>query len=161
VVHDPTLIILDEPFSGLDPINTNLIKDEIYELARKGKQIVFSTHRMEQVEEICDYIVLINKGENVLEGWVKDIKNSFRENLYEIYVEGEMPIDVLADFKQLDRTREGGYVVQLPAEVPGNQLLSDVMRAGAKVTSFREVLPTLNEIFIRQVGEYNPVLATA
>ncbi|MFK8056409.1 MAG: ABC transporter ATP-binding protein [Saprospiraceae bacterium] len=161
VVHDPTLVILDEPFSGLDPINTNLIKDEIYELAQKGKQIVFSTHRMEQVEEICDYIVLINKGENVLEGWVKDIKNSFRENLFEVQVEGELPESVLSQYTQRDRTREGGYVLQLPEGKVGNELLKDLMNTGAVVTSFREVLPSLNEIFIKHVGEYNPVLETA
>jgi len=160
-VHDPTLIILDEPFSGLDPINTNLIKDEIYELAQKGKQIVFSTHRMEQVEEICDYIVLINKGENILEGWVKDIKNSFRQNLFEVHVEGELPESVLSQYSQRERTREGGYVLQLPEGKVGNELLKDLMGTGAVVTSFKEVLPSLNEIFIREVGEYNPVLATA
>ena len=161
VVHDPTLIILDEPFSGLDPINTNLIKDEIYELSQKGKQIVFSTHRMEQVEEICDYIVLINKGENVLEGWVKDIKNSFRENLFEVQVEGELPGSVLSQYTQRDQTREGGYVLQLPEDKAGNELLKDLMDSGVVVTSFKEVLPSLNEIFIKHVGEYNPVLETA
>jgi len=160
VVHDPDLIILDEPFSGLDPINTNLIKDEIYELAQRGKQIVFSTHRMEQVEEICDYIVLINKGKNVLEGWVKDIKQSFRENLYEVKVDGELDDSVLQAYSLRDRTRGGAYVVQLPETKPGNALLSDLVGAGINVTSFREVLPSLNEIFIRQVGDYNPVLET-
>ncbi len=161
VVHDPTLIILDEPFSGLDPINTNLIKDEIYELAQRGKQVVFSTHRMEQVEEICDYIVLINKGKNVLEGWVKEIKSRFRENLYEVHVEGEINEELFARYEMRDRTRDGGYVVQLPQGEAGNSLLSALMSEGAHVTSFREVLPSLNEIFIRQVGDYNPVLQTA
>lgn len=158
VVHDPDLIILDEPFSGLDPINTNLIKDEIYELAQRGKQIVFSTHRMEQVEEICDYIVLINKGQNVLEGWVKDIKNRFRENLYEVYVDGDLEETILSRYELRSRTRDGGYVLQLQPEEQGNSLLSSLMNSGVRVTSFREVLPSLNEIFIQQVGEYNPVL---
>ena len=159
VVHDPALIILDEPFSGLDPINTNLIKDEIYELAQRGKQVVFSTHRMEQVEEVCDYIVLINKGRNVLEGHVKEIKNRFRENLYEVHVAGELAPGTLDAYTQRERTRDGGYVVQLPPEREGNALLRDLVGAGARVTAFREVLPSLNEIFIRQVGDaYTPGL---
>ncbi|MCB0307701.1 MAG: ATP-binding cassette domain-containing protein, partial [Calditrichaeota bacterium] len=91
VVHQPKLLILDEPFSGLDPVNTNLIKDEIHELHNKGVSIVFSTHRMEQVEEVCEHIVLINKGRNVLQGKVVDIKNQFKKNLFRIEYEGQLP----------------------------------------------------------------------
>ena len=159
VVHDPALVILDEPFSGLDPINTNLIKDEIYELAQAGKQIVFSTHRMEQVEEVCDYIVLIDKGRNVLEGYVREVKDRFRENLFAVHVAGDLPAAVLAGYAQRERLRDGGYVLQLPEGAEGNDLLGGLVGAGARVTAFREVLPTLNEIFIRQVGEYDPVIA--
>src|SRR5678816_4020285 len=84
VVHNPKLIILDEPFSGLDPVNSNIIKDEIYKLSQKGCTIIFSTHRMEQVEEICDHIVLINKGRKILDGSVKKVKQDFKENLFSI-----------------------------------------------------------------------------
>src|SRR6195952_385378 len=84
VLHEPKLIILDEPFSGLDPVNANLIKDEIFNLAKKGATVIFSTHRMEQVEEICDHIVLVNKGEKILDGSVTDIKNRFKENIYQV-----------------------------------------------------------------------------
>src|SRR5215212_3717808 len=84
VLHQPKLIILDEPFSGLDPVNSNIIKDEIYGLAKKGATIIFSTHRMEQVEEICDHIVLINKGKKILDGTVKNIKQQFKQNLFKI-----------------------------------------------------------------------------
>src|ERR1700755_3077331 len=87
VLHEPKLIILDEPFSGLDPVNSNLIKDEIYNLARKGCSIIFSTHRMEQVEEICDHIILVNKGEKILDGTVSGVKQQFNENLFRIGVE--------------------------------------------------------------------------
>src|SRR5882757_5440241 len=80
VLHEPRLIILDEPFSGLDPVNSNLIKDEIYGLARRGSTIIFSTHRMEQVEEICDHIVLVNMGKKILDGTVGDVKQQFKEN---------------------------------------------------------------------------------
>src|SRR5580698_4583119 len=88
VLHEPKLIILDEPFSGLDPVNSNLIKDEIYNLARKGCSIIFSTHRMEQVEEICDHIILMNKGEKILDGTVPGVKQQFKENLFAVGVEG-------------------------------------------------------------------------
>src|SRR3954463_6576102 len=81
VLHEPDLIILDEPFSGLDPVNSNLIKDEIYRLAKNGATIIFSTHRMEQVEEICDKIVLVNKGQKILDGSVNEVKQAFKENL--------------------------------------------------------------------------------
>src|SRR6266508_5637673 len=84
VLHEPKLIILDEPFSGLDPVNTNLIKDEIYKLAKKGSTIIFSTHRMEQVEEICDHIVLVNKGKKILDGTVRGVKQGFKENVFSI-----------------------------------------------------------------------------
>ncbi|HRF39302.1 MAG TPA: ATP-binding cassette domain-containing protein, partial [Saprospiraceae bacterium] len=114
VLHRPKLLILDEPFSGLDPINTNLIKDEIEELRQKGVSILFSTHRMEQVEEICENIVLINKGSVILNGSVKDIKNQFKENLFRIDFEGELPSDfasqaAVTDFKP-------GYVTVKMAE---------------------------------------------
>ena len=153
VVHDPTLIILDEPFSGLDPINANLIKDEIYELAQRGKQILFSTHRMEQVEEICDYIVLINKGKNVLQGDVEEIRDRFRENVYEVYTEVDLPAATLARYPLRERLRDGGYVVSLPEGADGNVLLSELVGAGVRVRSFREVLPSLDEVFIKQVGQ--------
>src|SRR6516164_10497022 len=82
VLHQPKLIILDEPFSGLDPVNSNLIKDEIYDLARNGSTIIFSTHRMEQVEEICDHIILVNKGKKILDGTVQDWKQQSRKNFF-------------------------------------------------------------------------------
>src|SRR4249919_302063 len=87
VLHEPKLVILDEPFSGLDPVNTNLIKDEIYNLAQNGSSIIFSTHRMEQVEEICDHIILMNKGQKILDGTVKGVKQQFKENLFSISFE--------------------------------------------------------------------------
>src|SRR5438105_1239154 len=84
VLHNPRLIILDEPFSGLDPVNSNVIKDEIYKLAKNGATIIFSTHRMEQVEEICDHIVLVNKGGKIIDGSVRNIKQQFKQNLFRI-----------------------------------------------------------------------------
>src|SRR3954454_9190193 len=88
VLHEPKLIILDEPFSGLDPVNANLIKDEIFELAKRGSTIIFSTHRMEQVEEICDHIVLVNQGKKILDGSVQQVKNDFKEHKFSIQLNG-------------------------------------------------------------------------
>ena len=96
VVHEPKLMILDEPFSGLDPINTNLIKDEIHELNQKGTSIIFSTHRMEQVEQICEEIALIHQGEIILQGNVEEIKAENKPNRFKIAFDGKMPQDLLA-----------------------------------------------------------------
>jgi ABC-2 type transport system ATP-binding protein len=96
VLHEPKLIILDEPFSGLDPVNSNLIKDEIYKLAQKGSTIIFSTHRMEQVEEICNHIVLLNKGKKILDGTVKQVKQDFKEHLFKINFQNQLMPEHLA-----------------------------------------------------------------
>ncbi len=152
VVHRPKLLILDEPFSGLDPINTNLIKDEIYNLNQEGTSIIFSTHRMEQVEEICERIVLINKGKNILQGEVKDIKNQFKENLFEIKFDGgAIPTSIGEKYRVMDE-KKGRLVIQLDPNADSNELLNDLIQSGVHVTSFIEILPTLNEIFIKQVG---------
>lgn len=150
VVHEPKLLILDEPFSGLDPINANLIKDEIYELNRKGTSIIFSTHRMEQVEEICEHIVLINKGQNVLEGKVVDIKNQFKDNLFKIDYEGTLPADVNSIANIIEQT-DNSVTVKVAAEEDSNHLLQKLLQGGAFIHSFNEILPSLNEIFIRKV----------
>jgi ABC-2 type transport system ATP-binding protein len=151
VVHEPKLLILDEPFSGLDPVNTNLIKDEIHSLRDKGMSIIFSTHRMEQVEEICEHIVLINKGENVLEGKVSDVKDRFKQNLYELTYEGELP-DGLLEQATVISQQPGRLTVQVAEEAESNALLRAMLDRGIFVKRFQEILPTLNEIFIRQVN---------
>src|SRR5882762_6775482 len=113
VLHEPRLIILDEPFSGLDPVNSNLIKDEIYALARKGASIIFSTHRMEQVEEICDQIILMNKGQKILDGSVTGVKQQFKENLFRVGLEDGLPpaVDTPA-FRMVGHTN-GHLVVKI------------------------------------------------
>lgn len=151
VVHEPRLLILDEPFSGLDPINTNLIKDEIYELNRKGISIIFSTHRMEQVEEICEHIVLINKGKNVLEGTVKDVKTQWKDNLFKIEFEGQLPLNIL-DLADVIEQTPNSITLKVETEGESNFLLQKLLSNGVFVHSFNEILPSLNEIFIRKVG---------
>lgn len=154
VVHEPKLLILDEPFSGLDPINTNLIKAEIDELHRKGASIIFSTHRMEQVEEICEYIVLINKGRNILEGSVQDVTERFKQNLFHLRYEGRLPAGLGEQVEvRSDDGRE--MTVQLSTAEASNQFLRYLLQQDVRILSFREILPSLNEIFIRQVEESN------
>ncbi|MFK8009031.1 MAG: ABC transporter ATP-binding protein [Saprospiraceae bacterium] len=154
VVHRPGLLILDEPFSGLDPINTNLIKDEIDELHRNGTSIIFSTHRMEQVEEVCEFMVLINQGKNVLEGSVKDVKNQYKENLFKIDFDGEIPLDALAQTKIISQ-KDHSITVQLNEGDDSNALLRHLIQKNVHIHSFNEILPTLNEIFIRKVASSN------
>ncbi len=151
VLHRPKLLILDEPFTGLDPLNATLIQDEIFQLHREGTTIIFSTHRMEQVEEICDSIVLINKGENVLEGNVKEIKQRFKENLFEFSYEGILPDD-LNSLCQVEKTLHNhNTVVKLNEGIRSNDLLQKLISSDVQITSFQEKLPSLNEIFIRMV----------
>ncbi len=150
VIHRPKLLILDEPFSGLDPLNTNLIKDEIDQLHNNGTSIVFSTHRMEQVEEICENIVLINQGKNVLEGSVKEIKNQFKENLYQVNYNGTLPADISDKFQFLNADHNS-IVAKLDSEEQSNEMLLYLLQSGVHIDSFHEILPSLNEIFIKQV----------
>jgi ABC-2 type transport system ATP-binding protein len=152
VIHQPKVIILDEPFSGLDPVNTNLIKAEIQELRKNGASIIFSTHRMEQVEEICEHIVLINNGKNVLEGKVKDIKNQFKRSLFQLDFEGELSQSVLSGLSVLEQ-HPGRLIFQLSPEQDSNQVLRDFLKEKIHILEFKELLPSLNEIFIRQVGD--------
>ncbi len=160
VLHKPKLLILDEPFSGLDPINTNLIKDEIRELNRQGTSIIFSTHRMEQVEEMCEYIVLIDKGKNVLEGQIQEVKQRFKENLFKIEYDGELPADLrgggLAGGAFGLRTMEDyRLTVQVNPNSDSNEILRYLIGRGVHIRSFNEILPGINEIFIRQVNRSN------
>lgn len=154
VLHKPKLLILDEPFSGLDPINATLIKDEIKELNRQGTSIIFSTHRMEQVEEMCEFIVLIDKGKNVLEGRVGEVKQRFKENLFKIEYDGLLPAgldaaDTAFDVKsKIDHT----LIVQVSDGSDSNDILRYLIGQGVHIRSFKEILPSVNEIFIRQVS---------
>ena len=150
VLHEPKLIILDEPFSGLDPVNANLIKDEIYGLAQRGCTVIFSTHRMEQVEEICDHIVLVNLGKKILDGTVSGIKQQFKENIYSIKVK-EMPANLNCEaFTIVDQTANL-LTVKINEGKNSNDVLKYFIQQNLTIESFNEVLPTLNDIFINLV----------
>jgi len=151
VIHKPKLLILDEPFSGLDPVNANLIGDEIDDLHKQGTTILFSTHRMEQVEQICENIVLINKGTNVLSGSVSDIKDQFKEFLFKVSYQGGLP-DNIGEHTTIISQDASEVVVKLRDVEHANNFLKYLLHHGTIVTAFNEILPTLNEIFIKIVG---------
>lgn len=151
MLHDPEIIILDEPFTGLDPINSNLIKNEIYNLKQKGKSIIFSTHRMEQVEEICDEIALINKGEIILRGSVKEIKDRFKKGIFELKYIGEFPEGQLKGFEVISHEK-GHAVIKCKEKCSYSSLLRNLSDY-VEIYSFSEILPSLNEIFIDQVSQ--------
>lgn len=151
VLHEPKLIILDEPFSGLDPVNANLIKDEIYGLAQRGCTIIFSTHRMEQVEEICDKIVLVNLGKKILDGSVNDVKQQFKENKFLIKTN--------TNTNQLDSSafevthqENNNYTVKINEGFNSNDVLKFFLNENVIIESFNEILPSLNDIFIDLVN---------
>lgn len=150
VLHQPSLLILDEPFSGLDPVNANLIKDEIFNLSRNGTTIIFSTHRMEQVEEICDQIVLVNKGCKILDGSVAQIKDDFKEHLFKIGFESVPPAFDAHTFNIVS-SKHNWNLVKINEGLQPADVLREYLQQGAAICSFNEVLPSLNDIFIRQV----------
>jgi ABC-2 type transport system ATP-binding protein len=155
VLHEPKLIILDEPFSGLDPLNANLIKDEIYALAKKGATIIFSTHRMEQVEEICDHIVLVNLGKKILDGTVSDIKQQFKEYIFAIETSQPSLIKDNTLFSILDKADKNPnkILVKLNQAVASNEVLKYLIEQNIPIISYNEVLPSLNDIFIQLVED--------
>ena len=161
VLHQPKLLILDEPFSGFDPVNANLIKDEILELNKKGTSIIFSTHRMESVEEMCDYIALIHKSNKLIEGKLTDVKKQFRTNNYEIGILTQNETALMNDLKEkfsFTKTDFKSLNDELKLEVnigsnTQNDLLQMLLQRG-QVTHFTEKIPTVNDIFIKTVSDH-------
>jgi ABC-2 type transport system ATP-binding protein len=162
ILHQPRLLILDEPFSGLDPINSNLIKQEIFELSRQGTTIIFSTHRMEQVEEICDHIVLLNKGHKILDGSVAQIRQDFKRGLFRIGL-GVMPNPAqMATYHfNIVQTHDKAFTVKMNEDSSTNDILLHFIRQDIPVTYFEEILPSINEVFITQVQQTEAGNATA
>ena len=158
VLHKPKLLILDEPFSGFDPVNANLIKDEIMELNRQGTSVIFSTHRMESVEEMCDYIALIHKSNKLIEGKLTDVKKQFRTNSYEVGILSDNIEGLMYDLSQkftLSQTDFKSLNDELKLEInlgnaAPNDLLNTLVQRG-QVTHFVEKIPSMNDIFIQTV----------
>jgi ABC-2 type transport system ATP-binding protein len=159
VLHKPKLLIFDEPFSGFDPINANLIKDEILDLREKGATIIFSTHRMESVEELCEDIALINKSNKILDGNLYDIKTKFKSNIYEVGVNASNPDSLNKELESIFETAKPSFKtigenlklnVKLNDKQNSDELLK-ILNQSAKVIHFKEVIPSANEIFINSV----------
>lgn len=160
VLHKPRLLIFDEPFSGFDPINVNLLKDEILQLRKDGATIIFSTHNMASVEELCDHIALINKSKKILEGMVQQVKKDHARRIYELELENlNKPIQSVLDnrFTLISSKQQNSHTlakIKLEKQTSPNELLGQII-SEAEVVSFKELTPSMNEIFIKQVtGKY-------
>lgn len=159
VLHKPDLLIFDEPFSGFDPINVNLLKDEILRLRDEGATIIFSTHNMASVEELCDHIALINQSEKILDGRVDDIRQSFKQNIFELaYTTTPVSISAKlpAGYQLLSEVPQNGMTrakIRIPMQDSPNELLKFAIKE-IEVHGFSEILPSMNDIFISKVNEY-------
>lgn len=160
VLHKPKLLILDEPFSGFDPVNANLIKDEIIELNKQGTSVIFSTHRMESVEEMCDHIALIHKSNRLIEGKLSDVKKEYRTNTYEVGILSDNVEGLMFDLTQKFTLKQTNFkslndelklAINLGNATP-NELLNVLLQRG-QVTHFVEKIPSVNDIFIKTVSE--------
>ncbi len=162
VVHDPELLIFDEPFSGFDPINANMLKNEILELKKKGCTIIFSTHNMGSVEELCDHISLINNSRVILDGQIDEIKSRYKTNSFKIEYSGDpekFNAALTGSFNILEENTNSSYhsaIVKTDERQTNNDLLNKIIPV-VNVHSFNEVIPSMNDVFIRIVEETNKV----
>lgn len=160
VLHEPKLLILDEPFTGFDPINANIIKEELLRLKEKGTTIVLSTHRMESVEELCTHIALINRSQKILEGPVRDIKRNFKSEKYEVEYKGNAVAfanSLWGGFELLSHEGHGDMtraIIKMPEGRSPNELLSSMI-PNVEIHSFREIIPGMSDIFISLVQQSN------
>ncbi len=159
VMHSPKLLIFDEPFSGFDPINANLIKDEILKLRDEGASIIFSTHRMESVEEMCEYIALINKSNKILDGKLNDIKTEFKENKFAVGLQCENSEGLYNEIKQKFSVEKSenyndanlGITIKLPQNETSTNLIK-FLNSKSQITHFTEIIPNANDIFLKAVA---------
>lgn len=162
ILHEPQLLIFDEPFSGFDPINANLLKREILELRDKGATIIFSTHNMNSVEEICDHIALLNKSKKILDGDIHEVKSRFRTNTFDICYKGDFDkiAGVIGDKFTITSHKEEPHVNRLTISMPGNSMSSnnnliELLVPHIEIVSFNERIPNMNDIFIQMVESSN------
>jgi ABC-2 type transport system ATP-binding protein len=158
ILHEPKLLIFDEPFSGFDPINVNLLKEEILELQKKGVTIIFSTHNMASVEELCDHIALINKSEKILDGNVWEIQKTFKTNSFELQYTGDIInlAEILpTKFEITDQSIINEHYIckiRLPKDASPNDLLRELL-PHVTIQAIKEIIPSMNDIFIRTVTQ--------
>lgn len=158
VIHEPELLILDEPFSGFDPVNAEIIRNEILELNQKGSTIIFSTHRMESVEQLCDSIVLLNKAKKILDGKVSDIKNQFRNNTFQVKYENQKAgfVPALETVYEILGSNKSGNEYHDTIKILANFTINDVLNfliPQVQISGVNELIPSLNDIFIQTVQE--------
>ena len=149
VIHEPKLLIFDEPFSGFDPINAAIIRKEILKLSQKGTTIIFSTHRMESVEEICSHIALINKSKTILEGTIKNIKQQFTNNSYEVITKNEKLKN--NDLYEIISSKENKFRILLKSGLSGKEVLHYI-NTNYEIVSFKKEGPTMEDVFIKAVN---------
>ena len=159
IIHEPELLILDEPFSGFDPVNADIIKNEFLELNKKGTTIIFSSHRMESVEQLCDHIALINQSKKILEGKVSDIRNQYKNNTYSVVIRSGKSVEEIRNsgFAIKSITHQENVIqleIQLEEGVSINQTLSKLI-SQFEIISFEEVIPSIHDIFIQNVTQSN------
>ena len=153
VIHNPELVVLDEPFSGLDPVNTEIIKNIIIDLVKNGKYVIMSAHQMSTIEEFCSDILILNKGKTVLKGNLKEIKNSYPANRVEIDVNKNID-NYIEKFKlEKENEKNNDYIIKIENEEAAHNLLNELVKHGIQLNKFEIKKPTLNDIFIEKVGE--------
>jgi len=152
VVHEPKLLILDEPFSGFDPINANMLKDEILAIKERGTTILFSTHRMETVEELCDDIALINHSRVVLAGEKVEVQNRYKQNTFKIRYLGNLPLELKG--MEILSVNDQSATLKLAVGISSNQAISQII-SHVDLLEFQEIIPSFNDIFIQVVNETN------
>ncbi|TDN96301.1 ABC transporter ATP-binding protein [Sunxiuqinia elliptica] len=161
VVHQPKLLIFDEPFSGFDPINANLLKNEILQLKENGATIIFSTHNMASVEEVCDHIALINRSKKILDGPIDSIKEQYKNDIFEVETTAQHDVThhfSRNGFKLIEYELQGSIQrvkFQMEHQIPSNELIKNLIEK-MEIRSFREVIPSMNEVFIQVVEQANP-----
>ena len=155
VIHNPELVVLDEPFSGLDPVNTEILKNIIINLVKKGKYIIMSAHEMHTIEEFCTDILILNKGKTVLKGNIKDIKKTYKAN--RLVIETEEDITKIIENKKLtiENSHDNLYIIKINEEKEGYDLLQSLIKEKINIDKFEIMKPTLNDIFIEKVGAKN------
>lgn len=153
IIHNPDLIVLDEPFSGLDPVNTEILKEIIIDLVSKGKYIVMSSHQMSSIEEFCTDILILNKGKTVLQGNLKEIKESYPANRVIVNCHSNIEEYIKAFNLKIENEKDNIYTIQIENEEIAHELLETLIKNKIKVDSFEIKRPTLNDIFIEKVGE--------
>lgn len=153
VIHNPELLVLDEPFSGLDPLNTELLKNIIINLVKEGKYIIMSAHQMSTIEEFCSDILILNKGKTVIKGNLKEIKDTYPANRVQIETNENIEKDIKKLGLEIENVKNYSYTIKISDEQKAHELLKELVLKGITIDKFEIMKPTLNDIFIEKVGE--------